>query len=135
MMGPTPSSLMARAAINIRGDSRTSAVPASAMSLARFTTLSVRVSAARSIPAERTGSIEGNLLCPKTDRMISFPIRKLIYLHTLPVRFLQRCGISHMAARDVQNDVAALTIRAGRQKVSTKLETTERPANKAAAAK
>src|SRR5271154_7583567 len=35
-----------------------------------------------------------------------------------------------MAARDVRYDVAALTIRAGRQKVSTKLETAERPATK-----
>ena len=128
MMGPMPSSLMARAVINIRGDSRTSAVPASAMSLARFTTLSVRVSGARSIPTERTGSIEGKLVCPKTDRIISFP--KLIDNCTVPVGFLQRCGASHMAARDVQYGVAALTIRAGRQKVSTKLETAERPATR-----
>jgi hypothetical protein len=31
--------------------------------------------------------------------MISYP--KLIDLHTLPVGFLQRCGVSHMAARNV----------------------------------
>jgi hypothetical protein len=129
VMGPTPFSLMARAVIKIRGDSRTSAVPASAISLARFATLSVRVSGARCIPTETTGSNEGKLLCPKTDRMISFP-GKLIDVRTLPVGFLQRCGVSHMAARDVRYDVAALTIRAGGQKVSTKLGTAERPATK-----
>jgi hypothetical protein len=63
---------MARAVIDIRGDSRTSAVIASAMSLARFKTLSVRLSGTRCIPTERTGPIEGKFLCPKTHRMISF---------------------------------------------------------------
>ena len=79
---------MARAVIDIRGDSRTSAVIASAMSLARFTTLSVRVSSAGRIPIEGTGSIEGKFVCPKTHRMISFPPRKLIDAYSLPVGFL-----------------------------------------------
>jgi hypothetical protein len=31
---------------------------------------------------------------------------------TLPVGFLRRCGVSHVAVRDVRDDVAALTKRA-----------------------
>ena len=56
---------MARAVIDIRGDRGTSAVIASAMSLARFTTLSVRLSGARCIPTERTGPIEGKFCAQK----------------------------------------------------------------------
>jgi hypothetical protein len=77
MTGPTPCSLMARAAVSIRGDSRTSAVTASAMSLARFTTFCS--SNRRPLHSDRGNQADrGQVLVPKNPSHDLFPSRKVL---------------------------------------------------------